>query len=32
MVVPQQPANGQDGFAMHEGDAGVAVPKIVRTD
>ena len=25
MIVPQQPAYGQDGFAMHEGDAGVGV-------
>ena len=32
MVVPQQPPYGQDGFAMHEGDAGVSVPEIVRPD
>ena len=32
MVVPQQPAYGQHGFAMHEGNAGVGVPEIVRTD
>ena len=32
MIVPQQPAYGQHGFAMHEGDAGVGVPEIVRTD
>ena len=32
MIVPQQPAYGQDGFAMHEGNAGVGVPEIVRPD
>ena len=32
MVVPQQPAYGQHGFAMHEGNAGVGVPQIVRPD
>ena len=32
MIVPQQPAYGQNGFAMHEGDAGVGVPEIVRPD
>ena len=32
MIVSQQPAYGQDGFAMHEGDAGVGMPEIVRPD
>ena len=32
MIVPQQPAYGQDGFAMCEGNAGVGVPEIVRPD
>ena len=32
MIVSQQPAYGQDGFAMHEGNAGVGMPEIVRPD
>ena len=32
MIVPQQPAYGQDGFAMHEGNASVGMPEIVHPD
>ena len=32
MLVPQQPAYGQHGFAMCQGNTGVGVPEIVHPD
>ena len=32
VVVTQQPGRGRDGFAPHDGDAGICVSKIVKPD